>query len=168
MTELAQHSPEDKPTRRLVVPLVLALLAAGLAGLGAYLAFGGSSGGSTDEEEAQPAVVEPTGTDGVSRVVLSQSAAERLNVQTAPVTSVRLNRMVRGAIPYTAVIYDTNGDAWTYTSPEPLVYVRQDVEVVRVRGGEAILARGPPTGTSVVTVGQVELWGVEYGEIEED
>ena len=168
MTDLAQHSPEDKPTRRLVVPLVLALLAAGLAGLGAYLAFGGSSGGSTDEEEAQPAVVEPTGTDGVSRVVLSQSAAERLNVETAPVTSVRLNRMVRGAIPYTAVIYDTNGDAWTYTSPEPLVYVRQDVEVVRVRGGEAILARGPPTGTSVVTVGQVELWGVEYGEIEED
>jgi hypothetical protein len=168
MTDLAQHSPEDKPTRRLVVPLVLALLAAGLAGLGAYLAFGGSSGGSTDEEEAQPAVVEPTGTDGVSRVVLSQSAAERLNVQTAPVTSVRLNRMVRGAIPYTAVIYDTNGDAWTYTSPEPLVYVRQDLEVVRVRGGEAILARGPPTGTSVVTVGQVELWGVEYGEIEED
>jgi hypothetical protein len=168
MTDLAQHSPEDKPTRRLVVPLVLALLAAGLAGLGAYLAFGGSSGGSTDEEEAQPAVVEPTGTHGVSRVVLSQSAAERLNVQTAPVTSVRLNRMVRGAIPYTAVIYDTNGDAWTYTSPEPLVYVRQDLEVVRVRGGEAILARGPPTGTSVVTVGQVELWGVEYGEIEED
>ena len=168
MTDLAQHSPEDRPTRRLVVPLVLALLAAGLAGLGAYLAFGGSSGGSTNEEEAQPAVVEPTGTDGVSRVVLSPSAAERLNVQTAPVTSVRLNRMVRGAIPYTAVIYDTNGDAWTYTSPEPLVYVRQDVEVVRVRGGEAILARGPPTGTSVVTVGQVELWGVEYGEIEED
>jgi len=168
MTDLAQHSPEDKPTRRLVVPLVLALLAAGLAGLGAYLAFAGSSGGSTNEEEAQPAVVEPTGTDGVSRVVLSQSAAERLNVQTAPVTSVRLNRMVRGAIPYTAVIYDTNGDAWTYTSPEPLVYVRQDLEVVRVRGGEAILARGPPTGTSVVTVGQVELWGVEYGEIEED
>lgn len=168
MTDLAQHSPEDKPTRRLVVPLVLALLAAGLAGLGAYLAFAGSSGGSTNEEEAQPAVVEPTGTDGVSRVVLSQSAAERLNVETAPVTSVRLNRMVRGAIPYTAVIYDTNGDAWTYTSPEPLVYVRQDLEVVRVRGGEAILARGPPTGTSVVTVGQVELWGVEYGEIEED
>ena len=168
MTDLAQHSPEDKPTRRLVVPLVLALLAAGLAGLGAYLAFGGSSGESTNEEEAQHAVVEPTGTDGVSRVVLSQSAAERLNVETAPVTSVRLNRKVRGAIPYTAVIYDTNGDAWTYTSPEPLVYVRQDVEVVRVRGGEAILARGPPTGTSVVTVGQVELWGVEYGEIEED
>jgi len=168
MTDLAQHSPEDRPTRRLVVPLVLALLAAGLAGLGAYLAFGGSSGASTNEEEAQPAVVEPTGTDGVSRVVLSQSAAERLNVETAPVTSVRVNRTVRGAIPYTAVIYDTNGDAWTYTSPEPLVYVRQDVEVVRVRGGEAILARGPPTGTSVVTVGQVELWGVEYGEIEED
>lgn len=168
MTELAQHSPGGKPTRRLVVPLVLALLAAGLAGLGAYLAFAGSSGGSTSEEGAHAAVVEPTGTDGVSRVVLTDSAAERLNVETAPVTSVRLNRRVRGAIPYTAVIYDTNGDAWTYTNPEPLVYVRQDVKVARVRGGEAILARGPPVGTSVVTVGQVELWGVEYGEIEED
>jgi hypothetical protein len=53
-------------------------------------------------------------------------------------------------------------------SPEPLVFVRQDVKVARVRGDEAILADGPPVGTSVVTVGQVELWGVEYGEIEED
>ena len=168
MTELAQHSPEDKPTRRLVVPLLLALLAAGLAGLGAYLAFAGPSGEATSEEGAQQAVVEPTGTEGVSRVVLSESAAERLNVETAFVTSVRLNSKVRGAIPYTAVIYDTNGDAWTYTSPEPLVFVRQDVKVARVRGDEAILADGPPVGTSVVTVGQVELWGVEYGEIEED
>jgi hypothetical protein len=167
MTELAQRSPGGKPTRRLVLPLVVALLAAGLAGVGLYFAFSASSG-SASEEGAQPAVVEPTDTSGVSRVVLSQSAAERLNIQTAPVTSVRLNRRARAAIPYTAILYDTNGDAWTYTSPEPLVFVRQDVDVARVSGGKAILARGPPVGTDVVTVGEVELWGVEYGEIEED
>jgi hypothetical protein len=168
MTELAQHSPGGKPTRRLVVPLVVALLATGLAGLGVYLAFSGSSSGSAGEEGAQPAVLERTDTTGVSRVVLSQSAAERLNIRTAPVTSVRLSRRPRVAIPYRAVLYDTNGDAWTYTSPEPLVFVREDVEVARVKGGKAILARGPPVGTAVVTVGEVELWGVEYGEIEED
>jgi hypothetical protein len=71
-------------------------------------------------------------------------------------------------MPYTAVLYLTNGDAWTYTSPEPLVFERKDVSVARVKGGMAILAQGPPVGTAVVTVGQVELWGVEYGEIEED
>jgi hypothetical protein len=168
MAELAQHSPEEKPTRRLVVQLVVVLLACGLAGLGVYLAFSWSSSGSASEEGERPAVLEPTGTSGVSRVVLSQSAAERLNIRTAPVTSMGLSRRPRAAIPYTAVLYDTNGDAWTYTSPEPLVFVREDVSVARVQGGKAILARGPPVGTAVVTVGQVELWGIEYGEIEED
>lgn len=168
MTELAHQSPGNKPTRRLATPLVIALLACGLAGLGVYLAFSLSSSGPVSEEGAQPAVLEPTGTSGVSRVVLSQSAAKRLNIQTAPVTTVHLNRRSRTAIPYTAILYDTNGDAWTYTSPEPLVFVREDVEVTRVKEGEAILARGPPVGTAVVTVGEVELWGVEYGEIEED
>lgn len=168
MTERAQHSPGDKFTRRLVVPLGVALLAIGLAGLGVYLAFSGSSSGSASEGGARHAVLEPTDTSGVSRVVLSQSAAERLNIRTVLVTSLSPNRQPRTAIPYTAVLYDTNGDAWTYTSPEPLVFVREDIEVARVQGGKAILARGPPAGTAVVTVGQVELWGVEYGEIEED
>jgi hypothetical protein len=168
MAELEQRSPEDKPTRRLVVLLVVALLATAVAGLGAYLAYSGSSSASANDEGAQPAALEPTGTNGVSRVILSQSAATRLGIQTAPVTGVRLNGTPRAAIPYTAVLYLTNGDAWTYTNPEPLVFVRKDVGIVRVKGGKAILAHGPPVGTSVVTVGQVELWGVEYGEIEED
>ena len=168
MAELEQSSPRDKPSRRLVVLLVVALLATAVAGLGAYLAYSGSSSGSANEERAQPAALEPTGTSGVSRVILSQSAATRLGIQTAPVTAVRLNGTPRAAIPYTAVLYLTNGDAWTYTNPEPLVFVRKDVGIVRVKGGKAILAHGPPVGMSVVTVGQVELWGVEYGEIEED
>jgi hypothetical protein len=31
-----------------------------------------------------------------------------------------------------------------------------------------ILSGGPPVGTPVVTVGSAEIWGVEYGGIEED
>jgi hypothetical protein len=32
----------------------------------------------------------------------------------------------------------------------------------------AFLTRGPPVGTRVVTAGATEIWGAEYGDIEED
>ena len=35
-------------------------------------------------------------------------------------------------------------------------------------GDKVILSGGPPVGTPVVTVGSTEIWGVEYGGIEED
>ena len=38
---------------------------------------------------------------------------------------------------------------------------------MRIDGERAILAKGPAPGTAVVTVGATELWGVEYGGIEE-
>ena len=40
--------------------------------------------------------------------------------------------------------------------------------VDRIDGERAILAKGPAPGTAVVTVGATELWGVEYGGIQED
>ncbi len=57
---------------------------------------------------------------------------------------------------------------WTYTSPEHLVFQRQDISVARIDGDSAVLTSGPPVGTVVVTVGATEIWGVEYGGIEED
>jgi hypothetical protein len=66
------------------------------------------------------------------------------------------------------VLYEVDGDAWTYTSPEPRVFVRDEISVARVQDGMAVLTKGPAVGTAVVTVGSAELWGVEYGEISED
>jgi hypothetical protein len=40
--------------------------------------------------------------------------------------------------------------------------VRRPLSVETVRNGEAILSKGPPAGTAVVTVGSAELFGVEY------
>jgi hypothetical protein len=60
------------------------------------------------------------------------------------------------------VVYTPNGRTFTYTSPEPRVFVRQFIVVDSIRGGEAILSHGPSVGTSVVTVGSQELFGVEY------
>ena len=67
------------------------------------------------------------------------------------------------AIPYAAVLYDPDGATFTYTSPEPLVFVRQDITIDRIDGDLAYLTEGPPSGTAVVVVGAAELFGTELG-----
>jgi hypothetical protein len=66
------------------------------------------------------------------------------------------------------VLYDPDGQTWTYTSPRSRVYTRENIVVDHVAGGTAILKKGPPPGAQVVTVGATELWGVVYGGIHED
>jgi hypothetical protein len=68
---------------------------------------------------------------------------------------------VRRVIPLSAIIYDQKGQAWTFTSPEPLTYVRHRVNVDFVEGNEAIISEGPAPGTQVVTVGGILLYGAE-------
>ena len=122
-------------------------------------------GASADEGATEsPAAVEQIKGTEVNRITLTAEAAKRLDVQTATVRSTG----ERTVIPYAAVLYDPDGRTWTYTSPERLVFVRKDISVDRIDGDSAILAKGPSAGTAVVTVGGDELWGVEYGGIEED
>jgi hypothetical protein len=61
------------------------------------------------------------------------------------------------------VLYDAAGDTWTFTNPEPLVFVRQRISVTYIDGNRAVLADGPAPGTPVVTVGAAELYGAELG-----
>ena len=106
------------------------------------------------------ATVEPVEGTDVARVTLTEDAAARIDVQTAPVE--------RGAgsaalmIPYAAVLYDPEGETWTYTSPEDLTFVREPISVIRIDGERALLSKGPAPGTEVVTVGAAELLGTEY------
>lgn len=69
----------------------------------------------------------------------------------------------RLVVPYAAVIYDTTGQAWVYTNPEPLVFVREPITVDYIEGNRAILNEGPAVGTAVVTVGGSLLFGAETG-----
>jgi hypothetical protein len=112
----------------------------------------------------EPATLEPVEGSGLVRVTLSRDAADRLDIQTAPVQTVSGSSegAVRLTIPYAAVLYDANGKTWTYTNPEPLVFVRAAIRVERVANDLALLSSGPPAGTSVVVVGAPELLGVEY------
>lgn len=66
-------------------------------------------------------------------------------------------------VPYAAVLYGVNGETWVYSSPEPLVYVRQPIAIDYVEGDLAMLSEGPEVGTAVVTVGAAELFGTETG-----
>ena len=120
-----------------------------------------------------PAKIERIEGTDLSRLTLSEKAVERLGIATEVVCEAR-GSTIRGAasestlvgrttIPYSAVVYDAGGDTWTYTNPQPLVFVRQHIVVDYVEAGVAILVEGPPPSTAVVTVGAPELFGAEFG-----
>jgi hypothetical protein len=98
----------------------------------------------------------------LSRVTLSERAAQRLGIELAEVSSEELDGSMRQFIPYGAVIYDADGATWTYTSAEPLSFVRHAITIDTIDGDRAWLSEGPPDGTSVVSVGAAELYGTEY------
>jgi hypothetical protein len=110
-----------------------------------------------------PATVERiTGTD-ISRVTLTVEAAKRLGVETAPVRDTQVRGALHKVVPYSSVLYDLHGETWVYTSPSDLTYVRESITVDFIEGDLAVLVKGPPSGTLVVTVGTSELYGTEFG-----
>jgi hypothetical protein len=66
-------------------------------------------------------------------------------------------------VPYSAILYDAHGEAWVYTNPEALAFVRHRVSVEHVDDDKAVLGDGPDVGTKIVTVGAAELFGAELG-----
>ncbi|HEY2960464.1 MAG TPA: hypothetical protein VGM21_20020 [Actinomycetota bacterium] len=119
--------------------------------------------------------VEPVKGTELSRVILSRQAADRLGVQTVPVRQEKVapagrqggKPVSRKLIPYAAVLYDEQGETWTFTSPGPLTYLRDKIDVDYIQGDVAVLAAGPAVGVPVVTVGSAELLGAELGVGEE-
>jgi hypothetical protein len=123
-------------------------------------------GGTSDEEAAggnEPARVEPVEGTDVSRVILTARAAERLGIRTATVRNGEGRQAQLTVMPYSALVYDTNGRAWAYTSPEQLTFVRSRLTIEHIEEQNVFLLDGPPPGTSVVTVGAAELYGTELG-----
>jgi hypothetical protein len=120
-------------------------------------------GSAPKTQKIQPFKLEAVEGTELKRVVLTAKAAERLDLQTVPVGSQLVNGSERKVIPYGAVLYDVQGGTWTYVSPEPLVFVREAIEIESLNGSTAVLTKGPELGTPVVTVGAAELYGAELG-----
>jgi hypothetical protein len=137
---------------------------AALLALAALPALSACSKGAADEAvKIQPAtVIKIDGTD-LQRVVLTARAADRLGITTTPLVAGSHGGQARTVVPYAAVIYDPQGAAFVYTSPEPLTFVRHAVTVEVIDGDSVYLSDGPPAGTAVVTVGTAELFGTETG-----
>jgi hypothetical protein len=136
--------------------LCLAVLAA--------LGLGGCREQPDEAAHGSPATVETVPGASLSRVVLTEKAVERLGIATTAVGDpVAGPKGPRSAIPYSAVLYDVNGETTVYTTPEPLVFVRHPVVVEAIEGDLVLVAGGPRPGTQVVTVGAAELFGAEFG-----
>ena len=137
--------------------IIVTLILAGLL----LAACGPASIPVTGEKEA-PSKVEPIEGSEFSRVILTEKAAERLDIETAPVEMREMSSEYL-AVPYSAVLYGLNGETWVYTNPEPLVYIRQPIVIDFIDGDWAALLEGPEVGTQVVTVGVPLLYGTEVG-----
>jgi hypothetical protein len=118
------------------------------------------------EESSPPARVEHLG-QGLNRVILTAEAAKRLGIETTLISNGQVGGKQREVVPYAAVYYDLNGATWVYTIPQPLTYVRASITVDSITGDVAVLSKGPPAGTAVVTVGATELYGTETGVSEQ-
>jgi hypothetical protein len=125
----------------------------------AALLLSACGGAVSDEHEINDpvAIQHLEGTD-VARVTLTARAAQRLDIQTAPV-EMEGSRMV---IPSAAWFVQPDGTFWVYTSPEPLVFIRHKINVEHDDGARTFLTEGPAPGTRVVTVGVPELLGAEF------
>jgi hypothetical protein len=133
--------------------------------LGAALTLAGCA--SAAPAEAPPATVTQMAGSQVPRLELTARAIARLGIRTQPVREAADaagpgTTSARKVIPYSAVVYDTDGSTWTYVNTAARTYVRQPITIATIQGDLAILSGGPPAGAAVVTVGAAELLGTEY------
>lgn len=135
--------------------------------LSACIPLAGCKQAPQDVDEPKSATVEHLEGAEPARITLTEEAAARLQLKTAPVVQKEMNGRQQMAIPYDALLYDTDGKTWTYINPSPLVFVRHPIVVDQIAGDLAFLSEGLEMGISVVTVGAAELYGAEI-EFEEE
>ncbi len=109
----------------------------------------------TTAEKVNPSTLEKIEGSELQRVILTEKAAERIGLQTVPVSG--------NVVPYAAVIYDIEGQTWVYTNPAPLTFVRALIVIDRIEGDRAFLSQALETDDPIVTVGVAEIYGAETG-----
>jgi hypothetical protein len=182
-------SYEEKNAMKNINRWVLVILI--VAGLLPLTACQKAQSGATASEKPGPVKVEENKDGGPARITLTEKAAQRIGLKTAPVSNetaampqsgkssvtpggskvIPVSKELgavsppkqRNTVPYSAIIYDAKGGVWVYTNPEPLTYVRQPVVVDTVKGDTVILSDDTVLNAAVVTVGATELYGAEFG-----
>ncbi|OYZ15817.1 MAG: hypothetical protein B7Y35_07095 [Sphingomonadales bacterium 28-64-96] len=125
--------------------------------------------GGTASIMARPVRGPATATPGAASVDLYYAPAGRANFRVGERVLVDLaDRSAVAAataldVPASAILTDINGGEWVYVETAARTYERRRVEVARITGGRAVLARGLEAGAKVVTAGAAELFGTEFG-----
>ena len=112
-------------------------------------------------EVEHPAIVEDIEGSNLSKVTLTEKAIERIGLQTVKVTEMHQSPK-KLVVPYSSIIYDFNGQAWVYTSPEERTFIRHKIDIDHIQGNNVFLNDGPPEGTVIATIGVAELYGTEF------
>jgi hypothetical protein len=131
-----------------------------LALVAGALALSGCTQVEEFESESSPTSVKPLkGQEDIQQVTFTADAARRAGLRTATVHSSGRET----SIPYAALIYNEEGNTYTYVSRTPLVFVRTRIGVDHIANGRVVLRHGPQTGTQVVTTGAAEVYSAEFG-----
>jgi hypothetical protein len=119
-------------------------------------------GDSVGDTSAQ---VEPGNGSSPATITLTEDAEDRLGLETSVVVAGPAPERTSTTlvIPYSAVVYDAEGDAWVFAATAARTYQRAPIVIDTITANSAILTRGPAPGTAVVTVGASELVGAEAG-----
>jgi hypothetical protein len=151
-----QRSAPAGAHKHVLQRLRIPVLAGGMSAL-LLSSCGGSVAAESYVIEHDPGHVETVEGSDIPQVVLTSRAVQRLAIE----TSVVGRRGEHRVVPREALFVDPHGAWWVYTNPEPEVFVREKVRLLREQGGVGLFVRGPAVGTAVVTVGVAELYGVE-------
>jgi hypothetical protein len=116
-------------------------------------------GGTSASDEPPPARMADAGPHGALSVVLTPVGAQRIGVRTAVAARASRSRTV---VPYSALLYQSDGSNVIYQVTGPLTYTLVTVSVASIQGSQVYLT-GLAPGTAVVTVGGEELLGVQDG-----
>ena len=114
----------------------------------------------------EPAKVEPIEGTEFNHVTLTEKAAQRLGIESVPLSEESVDGSMKMVTPYAALLYGLNGETWVYVrnpGPDSLTFVREPVTVDYIEGDMVVLLDGPAVGTEVVIVGVAELFGTDTG-----
>jgi hypothetical protein len=131
--------------------------AAGAALLSVLLSSCGAAATDTYVVQNDPGHVEAIPGRDEGLVTLTEDAVARLRIRTTDVVETGKGLVV----PAEAVFVDTAGHWWVFTNPVPNHFVREEIQLIGQRNGQALLSAGPAPGTKVVVVGVAQLYGVE-------
>lgn len=132
-------------------------MAAGTAALAVACLSGCGPASTGEATQVPPARVQKIG--NINAVVLTPLGRQRIGIQVSD--SAAAGKMI--VVPFSALLYEPDGQAAVYTETGPLTFERKFVTVARIVGQQVFLSSGLTTGVQVVTVGAEELLGVQNG-----